>query len=199
VNDAIQLRSDATVAPGYGGIDYTVPAGTTFADLQILSTDYNVTNDDCKAGSPRFQINVDTGAGGIKNIFAYIGPPPSFTGCPQNTWLHSGNLLGPANTVDTSQLPAGTFYDPTAAAYTKYGSYPVTGIQLVVDSGFAFADGEQTILIDNTMINNQTYDYTQPPTTADQCKNGGYKAFTNPSFKNQGQCVSSVEHQKHGK
>lgn len=28
------------------------------------------------------------------------------------------------------------------------------------------------------------------PTSKDQCKNGGWKTFTNPSFKNQGQCVS---------
>jgi hypothetical protein len=26
--------------------------------------------------------------------------------------------------------------------------------------------------------------------TLDQCKNGGWKTFTNPTFKNQGQCVS---------
>ncbi len=30
------------------------------------------------------------------------------------------------------------------------------------------------------------------PQTKDECKNGGWKLFTNPSFKNQGQCVSSV-------
>jgi hypothetical protein len=37
---------------------------------------------------------------------------------------------------------------------------------------------------------------TTPPTTGptnkDQCKKDGWKTFTNPSFKNQGQCVSSV-------
>ena len=32
------------------------------------------------------------------------------------------------------------------------------------------------------------------PTTKDQCKNGGYKTFTNPTFKNQGQCVAYVNH-----
>ena len=30
------------------------------------------------------------------------------------------------------------------------------------------------------------------PTNKDQCKNYGWQTFTNPSFKNQGQCVSSV-------
>jgi hypothetical protein len=33
---------------------------------------------------------------------------------------------------------------------------------------------------------------TAPPTNADQCKKGGYASFNNPSFRNQGQCVSYV-------
>lgn len=33
------------------------------------------------------------------------------------------------------------------------------------------------------------------PTTKAQCKKGGWKRFTNPSFKNQGQCVKFVNHQ----
>lgn len=32
------------------------------------------------------------------------------------------------------------------------------------------------------------------PTDKDQCKKDGYKNFNNPTFKNQGQCVSWVEH-----
>lgn len=31
------------------------------------------------------------------------------------------------------------------------------------------------------------------PTNKDQCKNGGWMTFSNPSFKNQGQCVSYVQ------
>ncbi|MEE9285415.1 MAG: hypothetical protein V3V35_06790 [Dehalococcoidia bacterium] len=31
-----------------------------------------------------------------------------------------------------------------------------------------------------------------PPTTIDQCKEGGWQVFDNPPFKNQGDCVSSV-------
>ncbi len=34
------------------------------------------------------------------------------------------------------------------------------------------------------------------PTMKNQCKNGGWKTFTNPSFKNQGQCVASVVSKK---
>ncbi len=37
---------------------------------------------------------------------------------------------------------------------------------------------------------------TTPPTDKDQCKKDGYKSFNNPSFKNQGQCVSYVATRK---
>lgn len=33
---------------------------------------------------------------------------------------------------------------------------------------------------------------TAPPTNADQCKNDGWRSFNNPTFKNQGDCVSFV-------
>jgi hypothetical protein len=38
-----------------------------------------------------------------------------------------------------------------------------------------------------------------PPTSKDACKNGGWKTFNNPTFKNQGQCVSYVASQGHKK
>jgi YVTN family beta-propeller protein len=36
----------------------------------------------------------------------------------------------------------------------------------------------------------------QAPTSIEQCKHGGYKKFSPPAgpFKNQGQCISYVEH-----
>ena len=48
--------------------------------------------------------------------------------------------------------------------------------------------------------NSTTYDFelaaatVGPPTSKAQCKKGGWRQFTNPSFKNQGQCVSYVNH-----
>ena len=139
---AVHLISDA--APGWAGVNYGIESGITFADIAALSTDYRFESDDsCGGGSPRFQVNVvspdsaDTG-----NIFVYIGPPPSYAGCPSSVWLGSGDLLEGANPVDTSQLDSGTFYDPYAAALVKYGAYTVTGIQLVADAGWAFGDGE---------------------------------------------------------
>ncbi len=185
-SNAVQMVSDSD--PGYGGVDFSVPSGTTFADLSTLSTDFNVTDDSCGGGSPRFQINVDNGAGDSGNIFVYLGPAPSYTGCPPNVWTNTGDLLEGVNPIDTSQLDAGTFYDPYTTALTKYGSYTVTGIQLVTDAGWASPDGEQTILADNVTINSDVYSFENQ----NSCKKGGWQNFTTSPgpFKNQGQCVS---------
>lgn len=181
-NRAVNLASNGT-AP-YSGIDFAVASTLKFADIQTLSTDYLFTAGSCGGGSPRFQINV----GGV-NAFVYVGPPPSYTGCAQNVWLNTGNLATPGSFIDTSQLPGGTFYDTFASADAKYGTMLVTGIQLVVDAGWAFPAG-QVVQIDNTQINSSTYSYE--PDSMDDCKDGGWQNFTFAPgpFKNQGQCVS---------
>ena len=50
----------------------------------------------------------------------------------------------------------------------------------------------ETDLVD---FNGTVYDFEPsvgPPTSKDDCKNGGWQRFNNPSFKNQGDCVSYV-------
>lgn len=185
---AVQLRSDAD--PGYGGVDFSIPAGTTFADLDTLSTDYKFeTDDSCGGGSPRFQVNVEDAISGDNgNIFVYIGPAPNYTLCPPDVWTNSGDLLEGVNPIDTGQLDGGTFYDPYATALTKYGGYSVTGVQLVVDAGWFFGDGEQTAFADNTNIDGVVYTYDNP-TDKDECKQGGWEDF---GFRNQGQCIRYV-------
>ena len=177
----VQLRSSTSVAPGYGGIDFSVPAGMTFSQLQNLGTDFNFTAASCGGGAPRFQVNVD----GV-NAFVYVGPPPGYVGCPGNVWASTGNLATPASLVDTSQLAGGTFYDTFASADLKYGNDVVTGIQLVTDAAWLF--GTQTVVVDNVMINNATYTFE----SAQGCKDSGWQQFTSAPgpFKNQGDCVS---------
>jgi hypothetical protein len=188
---AAQTRSDAAIPPGYGGVDFNIPAGLTVANLNTLATDYMFTQGSCGGGAPRFQVNVTTPSG-TGSIFIYLGPPPNYTGCPQNVWLNSGNLVSPSSLVDASQI-GGTFYESWAAVQAAYGSYPITGIQVVTDASF-FA-GTQTAQFDNVMINTDTFTFE----SSDACKNGGWQQFTSAPgpFKNQGQCVSYFEHQKH--
>lgn len=173
----------------------------TFAQLDMLATDYKFEADDtCGGGSPRFQVNVMVPGVGVRNIFVYIGPPPNYTGCPPSVWTNTGDLLEGVNPIDTSQLPGGTFYDPYATAVSKYGSYVVTGVQVVVDN-YPFHGGEQTVLVDNTNVDGHvtTYDEKGHPRSKDDCKDGGWMDLGNDegdAFKNQGDCVSFVNNGK---
>ena len=91
-------------------------------------------------------------------MFVYLGPTPSFTGCSQNVWIASGNLIGSLDSrYDTSQVQAGTQVSTYAQALALVGAYPVTSISLVVDSGWAFADKEQTVDIRNVKVNSSTF------------------------------------------
>lgn len=195
--NAARLTSDAD--PGFGGVDFDV-SGLTFEELTMLATDFNVTDDQCGAGSPRFQINVETETG-TENIFVYLGPSPTFTGCSAG-WQSSGNLIGNNDACrwDTSQLAAGTQCTTWTAAVAAFGDLEITGIQLVVDSGWnavaSGGDGEQTVLVDNVRINSDTITFDEgvvvEPGDKEKCKDGGWMDFeSSPGpFKNQGDCVS---------
>lgn len=200
---AIQLTSNMAEPEPYAGIDFDIDADTSWAELTTLSTDYNVTDDDCGAGSPRFQLNIDTDGDGNSdgNVHVAIGPSPNFTDCALG-WQSTGNLIGneDAGRYDYSQFGGSTF--------TTYSDVPasvlagdVVGIQLVVDSGWNAnaangEDQEQTVLADNTTINTTVNDYEpeveepEMPVTKDECKKGGWEGFG--VFKNQGDCVSWV-------
>lgn len=151
---AVQLRSQAS-APGFGGIAFQPRTPLTFAQVTTLSADFNVTDDDCGGGSPRFQLNMDTDGDGDSdgNIFVSFGPAPNFTGCTGD-WESTGNLIGNNDhgRYDASQVGGsgfGTYQD----ALTVAGEMRVLGIQLVVDASWFFADGEQTVLVDNVQVN----------------------------------------------
>lgn len=202
---AYSLFGDASyVSPGAGGsgraveadgtavgsgIIFPAPAGTTFGDIDELSTDYFFTSGTCMAGSPRFQVRVVDPVLGTRNIFVYIGPPPAYTPCPTPTYVNTGDLLEGVNPIDTSQLTGGTFYDPYTVALAKYENYEVLRVSLVVDPGYS-----QVVRFDNTVVDEYLYTYDEP-TSKDECKNGGWMNLTDDegnSFKNQGDCVSYV-------
>lgn len=181
------LTSSPTVP--FSGISFDDANGQTVASLSSLGTDYNATDDALGGGSPRFQIRVDTDGDSVGdcNVFVYIGTPPNFNDAAAG-WQSTGDLLAsPDARFDLSQC-GGAFYSTYAQMIALVGDDTITGISLVVDGGWSQTDGEQTILVDNVSVDGNVYTFT----TKDDCKNGGWEAL---GFRNQGQCVSSIQNQ----
>jgi hypothetical protein len=157
----VLLRSDPASTIPYGGIDISVPAGMAFTDLQQLSTDWLFVEGSCGGGSPRFSLNVTTSSGQLGNVFVYIGPLPFGTGCPLDVEMNSGNLAQPGapgdvpGTWDSSQMVSGTQVSTYSAtlALAIAGGWTITGIQLVVDAGWAFPPNGQAVIVDSVTVN----------------------------------------------
>ncbi|MEX2646574.1 MAG: right-handed parallel beta-helix repeat-containing protein [Gaiellaceae bacterium] len=156
---AARIRSDASVAPGFGGVSFPPTSPIAWPDLATLSADFNVTDDGCGGGSPRISLGVDTDNDGVRNgvVHIAIGPSPSFTGCASG-WQSTGNLIGneDAGRYDFSQFGGSTFTTYSNAPTSVENGQVVTAI-IVVDGSWNAAatggDSEQTVLVDNINVN----------------------------------------------
>jgi hypothetical protein len=72
-------------------------------------------------------------------------------------------------------------------SYSKTDLTPSTTYYFVA---WSFVD---EIWYPGKILSFRTTDLVLPLTNKDQCKNNGWKTFSNPSFKNQGDCVSYVQ------
>ena len=128
----------------------------------------------CHGGSPRFNVV----AGGTTFIL----------GCNNDT-----------PTINADGTATYAFTAATSAAGGNQVPVP-TG---TISSVNVLIDVQGTADLSNITFNGQTEvpAVTTGPTSKDQCKHGGWKSFASPRFKNQGQCVSWVEHHVlgHGK
>ena len=80
-------------------------------------------------------------------------------------------------------------YDPEQIG--NGNAVPTTSKLLFRESGVPnLADLGKGFLVDNVSLSSTSS--SGSPTNKDDCKKGGWQTFDNPSFKNQGDCVSSV-------
>lgn len=118
----------------------------------------------CGAGAPRFNVVTSD------NV-------THFFGCASGTQTDLGN--GWTHVVFDPSNPAQAF--PVVTAGTT-----VNSIELIQDE-------QGSTHLDNISINSQVIGGPSTPLTKDQCKDSGWKTFTDPTFKNQGDCVSYVQ------
>ena len=121
----------------------------------------------CQGGSPRFDV--------VTNVSTF------FLGC---------NNVTPVINADGSA--SYTFTAATIAAGGNQVPAP-TGTISAVD---VLIDVSGTADVSNIVFNG-VKQVPAPTNGAKQCKKAGWKSFTNPSFKNQGQCIKFQNHQKH--
>lgn len=190
-NDGLHLVSEMTnITSPYGGVSFSLPSGTTAASLTNLDATFTKLAGDCGGGSARFEIDTSEG-----NVFVYVGAAPNFTACANGS---TGNLLAtPDLRVDTSQLAGGAQYDNWANAQTLLDSTPISSLSFLVDSGWT-STGRQEFVLSSASVNSTNYNFVAAPapTNKDQCKNGSWQTL---GFKNQGQCVASVQSNENSK
>lgn len=207
--DHVKIVSDfsddpANTANNGGAVSFADTGVTDFNSLTTLSAVFNVTDDACLGGSPRFEVDF---AGTDNHLFVYLGTYNATTGqfdCVANTWIASGNLIGVSEPrYDTSKFAGGTFYDTYAHAKELLGSTAVESIRFVADGGWAFAGKEQTVLLRTAAANASVFKFgtaARMPNPAQICKalraEVGEAAFintwgTNANKRNAfGKCVS---------
>lgn len=155
------------------GATITGVAGQTFGSGSFTLA----TASQCQGGSPRF--NVVTTNGTTQTTF--------FLGCNNVTPTVNGD--GTATyTFDAASIAAGGNQVPVP-----------TGTISAVD---VLIDVQGTADLSNITFNGvaQVPAPAASPTKKSDCKKGGWKSFTDPKFRNQGQCVSWVNHHNgHGK
>jgi hypothetical protein len=89
--------------------------------------------------------------------------------------LH-GNYQGTASYTATIHTPSGNYHDEGTSTVTL----TIIGTTATLTETFASSLTQPTLIV---------------PTSKDQCKDNGWQNY--PQFKNQGQCVSFLEHQGH--
>jgi hypothetical protein len=103
-------------------------------------------------------------------------------------------FLGCNNVIPTMNANGTATYTFTAATIAAAGNQVAvpTGTITSVD---VLIDVQGTADLSNITFNGQLQ--VPVPTGKDQCKHGGWKTFTSPPFKNQGQCIAWFNHQQH--
>lgn len=181
VPDTLLATTTQNIAiPWRPAADPTCPGGTAWRAISdnacYNGLAFNATFD---MSSPNVTLPNSVIVGVAYNTQSY-GTAPIGTSGPYNS-LNVG-LVG-AVTVGTDVNTDSVFWNTaTAAWYTDGGAAGV---------GTFREDTAWTPYVLPIQIT-ASAPLVGPPTTKDQCKKDGWKTFNNPSFKNQGDCVSYV-------
>jgi hypothetical protein len=198
-NGALQLTTNASTT---AKAQYLHDASTTLASVTDLSY-YTKQVSGPVFADPSYQLLVDLNGAAPGGFTTFVYEPYQNGVITPGAWQQWD--------VDAGQFwSSRNFSEGTCTVVAGGGGapfYTLAGLQATCPNatviGFGVNIGSNNpsydVYTDGVAFNGTTYNFelVQPgPATKDECKNDGWKTFTNPSFKNQGQCVSSVANGK---
>lgn len=208
---AVNFVVDATTPAGAGALQLTTDATTTakaqylheanipLANVTELSYYTKQNSASFVGGDASYQLPVLLN--GATGFTTFVFEPYQNGVVIPNTWQQwdvDAGLFWSSRTVTCSN--GGVIAGGGGAPF-----YTLTQIQTMCPSaqvvGFGVNIGSNNpsynVETDLVSFNNDAYDFepTLSPTDKDSCKNGGWETFNTPTFKNQGDCVSYVNHQ----
>jgi hypothetical protein len=178
-NGVLHLAKNCpTATNAAAGADITGFAGATFTSASFTLA----SPAECNGGSPRFDVYTTTQS-------------PFFLGCNNVTPVMNAN--GSATyTFNAATIAAG--------GQVPFPTGTIQSVDVLVDVDTTTTGGvDLTDITFNGVAQVPAIEKVGPPTSKAACKHGGWKMFNNPTFKNQGQCVSYVashgrkHHHKH--
>jgi hypothetical protein len=159
------VKNCATTTNASAGASITGAEGQAFSSASFTLANAG----QCQGGSPRFNVVTSNGT----STTTY------FLGCNNVTPTANGD--GTATyTFDAASIAA-------AGGQVPFPAGTITSADVLIDVQ-GVAD------LSNITLNGQAQVPVTTPTSKQQCKHGGWKTFTSPAFKNQGQCVSWFVH-----
>jgi hypothetical protein len=181
--DTLLATKTATITiPWRPAADPTCANGTAWRATDTLCYNGIAFNAVFDMSSPSVVLPNDVIVGIAYNTADY-GAAPIHSAGPYNS-LNVGTPTGQTSSVGNDDSADNTFWNTSFAGfYTDGGAAGVGTFRQ--DTNWA-PNGTVAIKI------TASAPLVGPPTNKDQCKGDGWKSFNNPSFKNQGDCVSFV-------
>jgi hypothetical protein len=183
-------------------------SGTKLSSLTALDYWTYVSHAGSGNQAAYLDLYVDNNKDGVKDDILTFEPVYQSSGTiALNTWQHWDALSGQWWSDAAGGPPPFFTLASYAAAHPDAAIVNAGGGGVILAAGCGgaawtgFAGNADKLTI-GVSGSSTTFDFEpaaapptgEPPKNKDQCKNGGWRNFTNPTFKNQGQCVAYVNH-----
>ncbi len=189
---ALQLTTDATTA---AKAQYLHAANTPLADVTELGYSTKQNSASFAGGDASYQLLVNLG--GTTGFTTFVFEPYEngvvVPGAWQSWDVDQGQFWS-SKTVNAGGMCAVTAGAGGPPFYTLAGLKAACPNAVVIGFGVNIGTFNPSYDVETDLVdfNGTVYDFQLAPTSKDQCKNGGWQNYTNPTFKNQGDCVSYV-------